>query len=480
VNIYSRMTNSLKWSSVTEILVKLITPISNMILARLLSPEEFGVVATITMVISFADVLTDAGFQKYIVQHIFKNDEELDNATNVAFWSNFCFSLALWGGMFIVRDKIASLVGSPGLGNAIAIAGVSIPLTAFSSIQSARLRRDFHYKKLFLIRFGTLFIPLAVTVPLAAMGLSYWALIIGTIAGNLYNAITMTVYSKWKPGRYYNFELLKKMFSYCAWTLCDSLCVWLTAWLDTFFVGTELNSYYLGLYKNSLSTVNGIFTLISASVSSVLFVSLSKIQSEKQKMVKLFQTTQVMLALLTIPLGAGILIYRDLVTKILLGSNWADAPLIIGVWAVACVFRISFISINGELYRASGHPRIPFLLQLLDLVLLIPTCVYGLQMGFWNFVFLRALLRLDLLIPNVIIMYKLYDAKIKEYIPTYVIICIATGVMAILGIAFVKISGSILWQLISILICMVVYAGIIMAIPKTRRYILNLRRFGDM
>lgn len=77
--------NAAKWSVVTEVAAKLVTPISNMILARLLTPEAFGVVATATMVFSFADMFTDSGFQKYLVQHEFENNEERNKATNVAF-----------------------------------------------------------------------------------------------------------------------------------------------------------------------------------------------------------------------------------------------------------------------------------------------------------------------------------------------------------------------------------------------------------
>ena len=84
-DISKQIGQATKWSSITEIAAKLISPIVNMVLARLLAPEAFGVVATITMVISFAEIFTDAGFQKYIIQHEFADDEELNKSTNVAF-----------------------------------------------------------------------------------------------------------------------------------------------------------------------------------------------------------------------------------------------------------------------------------------------------------------------------------------------------------------------------------------------------------
>lgn len=74
--IQSKIINATKWSSLTEIVAKLITPITNMVLARILVPEAFGVIATITMIISFVDMFTDSGFQKYLVQHEFKDNKE--------------------------------------------------------------------------------------------------------------------------------------------------------------------------------------------------------------------------------------------------------------------------------------------------------------------------------------------------------------------------------------------------------------------
>ena len=106
--------NAAKWSSLTEIVAKMISPITNMILARLLTPEIFGIIATVTMVFSFADMFTDAGFQKYIVQHEFGEEDELFRHADVAFWSNFAVSMIFWMIISLFSEKIAILVGCPG------------------------------------------------------------------------------------------------------------------------------------------------------------------------------------------------------------------------------------------------------------------------------------------------------------------------------------------------------------------------------
>ena len=127
-----KVASSTKWTFITEVMAKLVNPISNMILARLLAPEAFGVLATVLMILSFADMLADAGFQKYIIQKEFKDDLEREQSTLVAIWSNIALGFVLWIGVFVFQDKLASLVGNPGLGNVLAMAGIAIPLTSIS------------------------------------------------------------------------------------------------------------------------------------------------------------------------------------------------------------------------------------------------------------------------------------------------------------------------------------------------------------
>ena len=111
----NRLGNATKWSTITEIMAKVVAPISSMVLARLLVPEVYGVVTSVNMVISFSDIFTDAGFQKYIIQHQFISKKELDKATNVAFWTNLLLSLLIWLVIYVFSDPISALVGNPGM-----------------------------------------------------------------------------------------------------------------------------------------------------------------------------------------------------------------------------------------------------------------------------------------------------------------------------------------------------------------------------
>ena len=250
-SLKSKVVDAAKWSTLTQLITKLITPISTMILARLLVPEEFGVIAMITMIVSFTELFTDVGFQKYLIQHEFETKKHFFQSINVAFWTNLVLSFALFLLIFVFSDHIASLVGSPDLGHVIVIASIQLPITSFSSIQLSIFRRNFDFKSLFKIKLIVALLPIGMTVPLAYLGFSYWSIIITTIFSTLLNAIILTIKSDWKPKIYYNFNLLKEMFSYSFWSLLEALSIWATAWIDIFIIGNIFGEYYTGLYKNS-------------------------------------------------------------------------------------------------------------------------------------------------------------------------------------------------------------------------------------
>ena len=245
-----------------------------MVLARLLTPEAFGVLVTATMVISFAEIFTDAGFQKYIVQHSFKDDESLYKSTSVAFWSNLIFSLFLWIVICTFSSQIAHLVGNDGYGLVIAVSCVCIPLEAFSSIQMALFKRKLDFKTLFIVRLIGIAIPIVITIPLALVTHSYWSLIIGMIALNICNAVILTLKSDWKPRWFYNVKLFKDMFSFTVWSMIESVTIWLTGYLDVFIVGSVLSAYYMGVYRTSINIVGQIMNLVTAATTPVLFSAL--------------------------------------------------------------------------------------------------------------------------------------------------------------------------------------------------------------
>lgn len=456
-DISVKMNKATKWSSITELCVKLISPITNMILARLLAPEAFGIIATVNMVITFTDLFADAGFQKYIVQHEYKDRFVLDKSSNVAFWTNLCGAVFLWIIITVFRNPIATAVGNPGLGNVIAIACIQLPLMAFSSVQNARYRRAFDFRTLFFVRMAAVCMPLVVTIPLAWMGFGYWALIIGAICDKTINAIILTLKSEWKPSRFFSFKLLKEMFSFSIWTLIESIAIWLTAWIDILIISNMLSNYYLGLYKQSLNIVNAIMLLTTASVTPILFSGLSRLQGDQQRAQATFLNVQRVVAFFVFPLGAGMFLYSDMTTRILLGSQWTEASSIIGIWALTSAIRIVMTSLYSEVYRASGRPKISLLCQVISLIFLIPACLISLKYGFWSLIYTRALIRIEGVIIGLVAMQWFMHYKAMDILRNVSKPMLCTFIMIAVALGLQRISSGFVWSLVSIGLCIMAY-----------------------
>jgi len=468
----TKVKTATKWSTIGEVAAKLVTPISSMVLARLLTPEAFGVVTTLTMIITFAEIFTDAGFQKYLIQHEFTDDQDRDESTNVAFWSNLVMSLFIWGIIAIFANPLAALVGNPGLGHVLIIACVSIPLAAFSSIQMALFKRDLDFKTLARVRIISTLIPLLVTVPLAFLLRSYWALIIGTITVNLVNAVLLTVYSRWKPRGFYSFAKFKEMFSFTVWSMIEAISIWLTSYVDVFIVGTMLSQYYLGLYKTSSALVGQIMGLITAITTPILFSALSRLQNDEGEFQTLFFRFQKLVGLLVIPLGVGIFIFSDLATELILGSQWTEAAGFVGLWGLTSSITIVLSHYSSEVYRAKGKPRLSVLAQLLHIAALWPTVLIAVRYGFETLYVARALVRLELIAVNLCIMGMVVKMPVGKMFTNILPSCVAAACMLL--VLLLPSTDSIWLNIVYAITAAIIYVVVIMLFHEERKTLLNM------
>lgn len=403
-SLNQRVANATRWSAMTEAVAKMVVPVTGMVLAHLLTPEAFGIVATLTMIITFAELFTDAGFQKYLIQHDFENTLKKEKSTNVAFWSNLALSLTIWIIIILFADPLAAMVGNPGLGNVLIIACASIPINAFSSIQIALFRRDLNFKALFKVRFVGVIVPLVVTIPLAYFTRSFWALIFGTLSQNVVNACLLNYHSSWRPKWFYSFSLLREMFGFTMWSMLEQLAIWLTTYIDVFIVGTMLSQYYLGLYKTSSTLVAQVMGLITATITPVLFSSLSKLQKKPDDFTNMFFRFQKIVSILVLPLGTFIFLFSDLITKYLLGEKWVDASGFIGLWGLTSGLAIVYSQYCSEVFRAIGKPKLSLLSQICYMFMLFPTVLCSVKYGFEVLYISRSLIRVPAIIIDMLFM----------------------------------------------------------------------------
>lgn len=454
--------NAIVWSFAAEIAAKLLVPITNIILARILAPEAFGIIATINMIVSFADMLSTSGISRYVIQHEFESEEELEQNADVAFWTNTVISVGAWIVIAVFSKPLSAAVGNAGYEFPLIIASLSLPLTAFSSIQEAIFQRSLHYKALFYRRLAVSLLPFVVTIPLAFMGAGYWALIIGTLASNVLKIVMLSTSAAWKPHLYFSFDKLKTMFSFCMWMLLGAFSSWLMTYVDVLLVSNRMGDYYTGLYKNAQTTVSGIISIITAATTSVLFSSLSREQNNDDAFQHLLFSFQKKLGILVLPMGVGIYCFSDLITYLLLGPQWMEASHFIGMYGLSIAVICVFSDFCKESCRAKGKPQTQFYAQMVFLVFLVPACYFAIGKGFDALGLVRSVSNVVFILIYMIVMrlsIKISPFKMLWNVKEPLFCAVLMGGFAKILLHYV--GGSYLVQFVYIALCIIAYFGML-------------------
>lgn len=463
------------WSFAAELSAKIIVPVTNMVLARILAPEAFGIIATINTVVSFADMLSQAGFKKYIIQHEYQDKQSLYKGANVAFLTDFSLAMFMWFLILIFSRPIAGSVGCKGCETGLIVSALSLPLTGLSSVQEALFQRELNYKVLFYRRLIVSFLPFFVTIPLALLGLDYWSIIIGTLTGNIVKIIILSIQCEWKPNLFYRLFIFKEMFSFSMWTLFETMALWASSYIDILIISNKLGSYYTGLYKNSQVTVTGLLTVITGATTSVLFASLSRCQNNNEEFNDIFFKFQKFVGLFVIPFGVIIYIFSDLITLILLGKKWMEASDFIGIWGLCTSLVCVFGTFSREVYRAKGEPKISLTIQLLHLLFVIPVCLYGVSKGFHTLIYVRSFAFLQIIIVHLLfIKFRFRIPVIKMFLEVKEPIAVSVFIGLLCNVIYKYFDKNIFSQIILLLIFIVLYLILISVFKEYRKIYYNL------
>lgn len=474
VQLNEKIIRARKWSLFAELISKIIVPITNMILARLISPTAFGIVTTATMIFSFGDIFSTGGFPNFIIQKKFNDEQYEIKAINIAFTSNFCISIILWLLIIIFQNQIADLVGLHGYHLTIIVSCFQLILTSFSSIQLAMLKKRLEFKKLFKIRFITTIIPFIVSIPLAFLGFSYWAIIFSNLLKELVTIVYLKICSNFKLKLYVNRELFYEMFNFCIWSLVESIIIWLCTWIDSIIIGKLFSQYEVGIWKTSSTMITGLFGIIKSVTIPVLFSSLCILQENKHEYNYQIHLTRKVIGFIMFPLAFGLIFFNKLAVNITLGNQWGGAEIIFISKSIFAPFVYTIPYIASEIYRSKGEPKVSALVQFFYICLFIPLAICFASNGFDFYVKIYPIFDCIFVFLHLICLKKLYSYSIFGIFKDLLYPCFYTIIMVVIITFLKKYLGFELFdQLIIIMIGTMSYLILLFANSKTRSYILQ-------
>lgn len=374
---------ALKWSVLGELAARVLGPLTFIVLARILLPEDFGVVAAATVLISLAQVLCELGLAKALVQRT----DRIQEAANTAFWLNAGFGALLMGTLFLAAPAVAAFFGEARIESALQVLSPVMLLSALSAVPMALMQREFRYQSLFWVRLLGAGLPALASLPVAMAGGGHWALVGGTLAGQAAQAAALWWLGGWRPRWAFSRELAGELMRFGRWALLAGLLGWGYGWMDAVVVGRFLGAHDMGLYRTGSTLVTLIFGLLLSPLLPVLYGLFSRAQHDLPVLRDALIT--VVRAATLVALPAALLLYAtsEQLAHHVLGANWLDAGLVIGMLALT-QGASWIVSFNGELHRAIGRPLAEVMalgpMLLVYLVVYLLTIHRGLEVFLWG------------------------------------------------------------------------------------------------
>lgn len=374
-----------RWSALSELASRLIQPAVFVIMARLLTPRDYGLAAAAAIVLSFSQVLWEAGMGKAIIQRT----TQVEIAADIAFWTNLALGLLVYGVIALSARWVAiQLFKEVQVAAVLKVQGLAILFGALGSVHNALFQKKMDFKTLFGVRVWATGAPALASIPIAAAGGGYWALVAGSLVGAALQSTLLWRFSDWRPKLRYDLQVAREMLSFGYWATVSSLLGWCYVWADSLLVGYYLDSTALGRYRAGSVFVTSLFSLGLSPILPVLFSVFSKIQQDRERLKHALVRAIRLIALVVLPGGAMLFALQTPVSRLVFGQRWSGIESVVG-WLSLALSTSWLVGANPEAYRAIGRPDIETKILVICLFPFLAAYAFSLHQGLETFLRVR-------------------------------------------------------------------------------------------
>ncbi len=353
------------WVFALRIINKLLRIIRSVILARLLTPHDFGLMGIAILVMVALETFSETGFYIALIRKKGNIDDYLDSAWTVL----VIRAIVLSGILLAVAPLIAEFFDAPRAATIARVIAVGVLFKGFMNPGVIYFHKNLEFNKLFFLQVCTNIADLSVAISAALILRSVWALVFGFMASHLVGCIISYIINPFRPKMKMDWEKIRELFKFGKWILGSSILVFLIAQGDDAFVGKIIGVTALGLYQIAYTLSNLAATEISETLSIVTIPTYSKIQDNLNKLKDAYLKVLQVTAFISIPLSGGIFVLAPEFTKIFLGDKWMGMVPAMRALALAGLVR-SIASTSVPIFYAVGKPRIETKWQIIRLLAL--------------------------------------------------------------------------------------------------------------
>jgi len=350
--------------------------IAGVILARILVPEDFGLLVTIQIFTGSLGFLAGGGMGEALVQA--KKVDEKD--FKVVFTAQLVICILIYTTLFVVSPFFSDWFNDPIYTDLLRVSSLSFIFRPFSNIPRAKLRRDMQFKKITLIKVAAMAIGAITSILMALIGFGVWALVIGGLVGTLCSLFLLLNATRWVPGFAYRKDSIKRLGGYGIKSSMNEIILHIRSQIPNLIISRTMGAGQVGLFNkaDSLSALPS--QIIAGSTYQTVFRALSSIQTSLDKSKYIYFRTISLISVYTFPLYIGLFWTAKPFILFIYGEKWVASSMPLQILAIAGLLRCISIP-SGAVVAAQNHLGKEIRIQIETLLLFIIATLIGLHWG---------------------------------------------------------------------------------------------------
>lgn len=354
----------------------LLTLGSTAILARLLTPADFGYVAMATVVTEFAALLGAFGFSNVLIQRRRVDRLQFDTL----FWAMLAIEGVLAFGVFALSFLSGWLYDDPHVGPLLRLMSLSFLISGLTAVPGVVLVRLMRFGAVFWINMGTIAVRSIVAVLCALAGLGMWSLVIGSLVGSAVGVVMHFVAVPYWPRARFSWPLIARSWRTSTGYFGNTALYYVNMNLDLLLIGRQLGAASLGYYQNARSLTDEIRGRIAMPIQQVLFPAFSSLQDDRPRFQQLVMRAGRLLVAVVVPIGFGVSANARELVLVLYGPQWEPMVPVMTMFGLSAALRASS-AIASSLFNANDRVGLAFRYNVWSTVLLIAGVLLSMPYG---------------------------------------------------------------------------------------------------
>lgn len=348
------MLDGVVWLTAVRVVGQLVFWTVTIFVVRILSPEDYGLMAMAGVYISFAVLFSELGLGAALVQRKALSQEDLSNIA----WAVLFINLALYALSYVTAPLVAAFYGEPRVADVIRVAAIVFVVRSIGVVPSNMLSRELMFSRQSQADLIGSASGAVATLVLALKGFGVWSLVYGTIVLEVVRTLFCFLFYPWKPAISFSFSRVRDMVDF-GWKVAVARLVWyFYANMDLLIAGRILGKTQLGYYAISVQlALMPLDKIMGSTVSQVGFPAFSKVQDDPATLRRYYLKIVNLLAFVSFPICWGIFLVADSAVPLFLSEKWLPAILPLQILSMVTAFR-SIHLINAPLEMAVGRPEV--------------------------------------------------------------------------------------------------------------------------